>query len=209
MSRLLTIFVTGALCCMTAASVYADRLILIPTGRTLTPGFKAELAARSDEKAYWVHVGVSRVEIEGARFQDFGTDDVDVISAQLEIIPETTFTPGLALGARDIGDSTTSENSLYGGRAFYLAVSKGIPITGGVPFLFTDVKVHGGVGTDSLSGLFIGIEGTLPMGLRIAAEYDTEDVNYAVMYGVIPALQVKASSMKGDIYYGASFTTQF
>ncbi len=201
------------LCCLFAGSVAADRLILAPTGDTLTTGgIKAEFAANSDigdAKAYWVNVGISRVEVEGARFAGFSADDIDSISAQIAALPETSFTPAVALGVRDISDETDVAGALYGGRAFYLAASKGIPVTGGVPFLFQDVKLHGGVGTGSLSGVFFGIEGKLPMGVRLAGEYDTEDFNAAASYSIVPALQIRLSSIKSDIYYGALFSTSF
>ncbi len=75
--------------------------------------------------------------------------------------------------------------------------------------LLDDMKVHGGVGTGGLSGAFFGIEGRIPMGLRVAAEYDTEDFNWAASYSLIPSVKLKVSSMKGDIYYGAAFASPF
>ena len=214
MSRTLVLMIAVVvLCSMVAGSAVADRLILIPTGKTLTTGgIKAEFATSPDgdnAKVYWVNVGVSRLELEGARFQDFGPEDVDVISAQIAVVPETSFTPAIALGVRDISDETGAEGALYGGRSFYLAASKSVPVTGGVPLLFQDVKIHGGIGTESLSGIFFGIEGTLPAGIRLAGEYDTEDFNFAASYGVVQAVKVRVSSIKGDIYYGALFSTSF
>ncbi|MHB0997938.1 MAG: hypothetical protein ACYC27_01725 [Armatimonadota bacterium] len=206
--------VLAIIMCSLINSVSADRLILTPTGRTLsTGGIKAEYAARTDGdgKAYWINFGISRLEIEGARFQDFNGDNSkdDVISAQIGIIPETTFTPALALGVRDIADETDGSNGLYEGRSLYVAASKKIPITGGVPFLFQDVSIHGGIGTNSLKGVFFGVEGTLPMGLRINGEYDTDDFNFAAEYSVIPTVKAKVSWIKGDIFYGANFSTSF
>ena len=205
--------IVGVTWCLAAGSSVADRLILIPTGTTLTTGgIKGEFAAsseRNDAKAYWVNVGMSRFEVEGARFQDFGADDVDAVGVQVSVLPETTFTPAIALGVRDISDETGGKGVLYDGQSFYLAVSKAIPVTGGVPILFKDMKMHGGVGTGSLGGIFFGVEGTLPIGIRLAGEYDTDDFNLAASYSIIPALRVRASSIKRDFYYGVAFATSF
>lgn len=191
----------------------ADRLILIPTGKTLsTGGIKAEYLSKFDDegKAYLANIGIMRLEIEAAKFQDFAVgDDPISIGAQISILPETTFTPSLAVGVRDVGNETSQLNSLYGGRSYYVAASKRVPITGGIPLLFQDVTLHGGFGTDSLSGVFFGIEGTLPMGIRINGEYDTEDVNVALQYQIIPTIKADIALIKGDLYYGALFSTSF
>lgn len=191
----------------------AENLILIPTGKTLsTGGVQAEYLSKfgEDGKVYFANIGISRLEIQAAKFQDFSNgDDPTAISAQISVLPETTFTPALAIGIRDISNETTSYNSLYGKRSYYIAASKKVPIVGGIPLLFQDVSLHGGIGTDSLSGVFFGIEGVLPMGLHLNAEYDTDDVNVALSYKVIPTLKADVSYIKGDMYYGAMFSTSF
>lgn len=204
------IALAGAMVLLAAASASANRLIIIPTGSTFSSGgIKGEYAKRSDggAKAYWVNVGVSRLEVEWAGFREFGPKNEDAFSAQLSVLPETTFMPAVAVGVRDIGDSTNRSNGLYDGRSFYLAATKGIPITGGIPLLFHDVKLHGGVGTGSLSGVFFGAEAQVPFGLRLAGEYDTEKFNFQLSYSIIPALRATISSIEGDIYYGAYFQT--
>ncbi len=199
--------------CIAVGLANADRLVLIPTGSTLsTGGIKAEYATGSEAgggDVYWVNLGLSRFEVEGTRFQGFGPDDVDAFGVQASVIPETSFTPAIALGMRDIADETEGKGVLYEGQSLYLVLSKSTPVTGGVPLLLDDMKVHGGVGTGGLSGAFFGIEGRIPMGLRVAAEYDTEDFNWAASYSLIPSVKLKVSSMKGDIYYGAAFSSPF
>ena len=202
-------FAVILLCCLVAGAVSADRLILTPTGQTLGTGIKAEYAASSDGdvKAYWIHLGLSKIELEGARFQDFAPDDIDVVSAQIQVVPETSFTPGVAFGIRDIADESDGMGGLYDGQTIYVASSKAVPVTGGIPAVFQDMKVHGGFGMGgSLSGLFFGVSGKLPMGLNLMGEYDTDDWNFALQYNVVPTLKIQASSIKGDIYYGALFS---
>ena len=199
--------------CMVVSYASADRLLLIPTGTTLgTGGVKVQAAISTENdsaKAFWANLGISKLEIEGARFQDFGAEDFDTISAQVSVLPETTITPAVALGVRDISDETKDSGALYNGQSIYLAVSKGVPVTGGIPGIFQDVKIHGGIGTGSLSGLFFGLQGTLPMGLQVMGEYDTENFNLGVAYNIAPMLKIQAESLKGDFYYGATFSTSF
>ncbi|MGB9586780.1 MAG: hypothetical protein ACPL7O_01235 [Armatimonadota bacterium] len=213
MFRVFVLLVIASLLCGVLSTLaVADRLILIPTGKTLSTGsIKAEYAANSDGdgKIYWVNLGVSRLEVEGARFQDFTPDTEDALSAQVSVLPETTFTPAIGVGMRDIGDETNDKGVPYDGQSLYLAVSKTIPVTGGVPLLFQDVVLHGGIGTNALSGVFFGVEGTLPMGIRVMGEYDTNDFNFALSYNLIPTLNARLSSIKGDIYYGALFSVSF
>lgn len=212
MSRLVGILTVLCIVCLLAGSAGASRLILIPTAEGLgTAGVQAEYAARSDGdgKAMWVNLGVSRFELEGARFEDFEDDSVDAISLQADVLPETSFTPAVAIGTRDIGDDTSGKGTLYDGRSFYAVASKSVPITGGIPVLFQDVKLHGGIGTGSLSGIFFGVEGTLPFGLRLEGEYDTEDFNFALSYKIIPTLQARVSDIKGDVYWGGAFSLTF
>lgn len=191
----------------------ADRLILIPEGTTLsTGGVKGEVLARTDGdgEMYAANIGFSRFEIEGVSFQNFNnSDDATAISAQVSILPQTSFTPAIAFGIRDIGNDSDGKNSLYGGRGYYLAVSKKLVAPDVIKSGFKDVSLHCGVGADSIKGVFFGIEGALPMGLRLAAEYDSENVNAEISYNIIPAIKIDAASIKGDMYYGAAFSTRF
>jgi len=191
----------------------ADRLVTIPTGDTLTTGgIRAEVQSRFDAskgQSYWVNLGLPHIEIEGARFQDYNGRSDDSLSIQASVLPETMFSPGISLGLRDVADNTRNSNMPYQGRAAYLAVSKSIPLTGGIPLLLHDVKVHGGVGTGSLKGLFFGAEGTLPLGLRAKAEYDSSRMNFEAAYFIVPKVKVDAALIKGDMYYGGAFSTAF
>jgi hypothetical protein len=200
-------------CCVLAASVSADRLILIPEGTTLTTGqIKGEFdagATNSGGNAYWVNLGVTRLEIEGAWFKGFSAHDTDAVSAQISVLPETSFTPAIALGIRDIGDKTESADSLYDGRSLYVAASKGLSLSSrGLPFL-SDLKVHAGIGTGSLSGIFFGAEAAVSGRWHLAAEYDTHNVNLAAMYNIAPVAQLRVEEIQNDMYFGAVLSTAF
>ena len=195
--------------CLIAGASFADRLILIPTGNTLGTGVKAEYATRSntsDGHGLWINIGLPNVELEGAWFENAFSETPNAVSVQLTVIPQTSFTPGIAIGARDISNNTNGTGALYDGRAYYLVLSKTIDESSGIPILLTDVKFHAGVGTGSLNGIFLGAEATLGMGLTLGAEYDSDNVNYTASYKVLPMFRVKASSIHGDMYYGGIFS---
>lgn len=211
--RLILASAIGVLLCVIVGGASADRLVLTPTGSTLsTGGIKGEYAnnADGDGVIYWANIGVSRFEIEGARFQDFSPDETDVVGIQAAVVPETSFTPALAIGVRNISDETGGLPEPYDERTLYAVITKSLPASGGVPGLISDLSVSGGVGTGGLSGFFFGVEGNvLPLGLRAAVEYDTEDWNWAVSYGIVSVLRAKVYSIKDDIYYGASLSIGF
>ncbi len=207
MIKISAVFVSSVLLCGLAAGfASADRLILIPEGTTLgTGGLKAEYVKRADNDstAVWASVGVSRIELEGSWFKGFGAGDLNAVSAQVAVLPETSFTPAVALGMRDMGNNTDNSHGFYDGSALYIAASKGVAI--GTPAL-SDLKVHIGAGTGSLRGVFFGAETTVGGKLQIAAEYDTDKFNFSAAYPVAPMFKLKALSVRGDFYYGAQFS---
>ena len=208
MTRILTkLFAIVLFCCCLGGAVSADRLIIIPEGTTLTTGAaRVEYAGRQSAQAYWAAVGILRLEVEGAWFKGFGAGNVNALSAQVGVLPETSFTPAIGLGVRDIGDKTDDQTALYGGRSFYLAASKSVPLSGGQAML-QELKVHVGIGTGSLKGVFFGAETTLPGKVQLAGEYDTETFNFAATYSVVPVVKLRVSSIGGDPYFGALLTT--
>lgn len=204
MTRILTkLFAIVLFCCCLGGAVSADRLIIIPEGTTLTTGAaRVEYAGRQSAQAYWAAVGILRLEVEGAWFKGFGAGNANALSAQVSVLPETSFTPAVALGVRDMGDKTDDQTALYGGRSFYVAASKSVPLAGGEAML-QELKVHVGIGTGSLKGVFFGAETTLPGKVQLAGEYDTRNFNFAATYFVAPVVRLRVSSIGGDPYYGA------
>ena len=185
-----------------ASGAAADRLILIPTGATLGTGeFRAEYAASGGQNATWAATGVMRLEVEGAWFSGFAPSSDDAWSAQIAILPETSFTPALGVGVRDIGDGSDKSTGLYDGRSLYAAATKEIEL-GEVTTFVQDLKITAGIGTGSLNGIFFGADAGIAERLRLAAEYDTKDINLAATYGLAPLVNVRVSSIHGDVYYG-------
>lgn len=193
----------------TTVSVSADRLITIPTGTTVADGIKLECASRSvsgDGKAYWGTVGFSQVEIEMSRFANFGGQSAKCFGAQVGVLPETSFTPAIALGVRDLENNTKGKGMPYDGRAFFFVGSKSVPFDGGI--LLDEVCIHAGIGAGSLGGVFFGAEGRISPRLWLAVEYDTENLNLSAVYNIISALRIGVSYLKGDTYFRAAFSAK-
>jgi hypothetical protein len=190
--RLLGIL-TLALC---AGSARADRLIWIPTagvGR-----IQGEYMAEADGKrgVLTAQAGFRQFELLGRLYKDFEDKDRTEIGGQYVVLPEGFATPGVAVGVWDVGDNGPR------GRRFFGVVSKSLEPINWLPFL-SGVKVHGGIGSNQLSGLFFGAEAGIPLGLRLYAEYDSNDWNAGLSWSPLPLLSLKAESWDGDFFVGA------
>jgi len=207
---LLAVLITAAALC--ASQAFGDRLILTPTGNLLDQGeVRAEaafgspdaptglLTAGASERVYWANIGMGRIEIEGARFEPEGGESLDILSAEVAVLPETLVTPAIGLGVRDITEETTD------GRGYYVAITKTVPLTDVVPFFLHDVKVHAGYGVDGLNGAFGGVQVGLPLKLTLYAEHDSENFNAALSWNIVPLVGLKVYSLDGEVFYGASF----
>ena len=210
---------------LAAVPVLADRIIFAPTGTVLGGGeIKAEAAAGNAEgfdRVYWLGLGLQRLELNAFRLQDRGSrstapagraaagssrfdigselvgeDSLDVVNAEIGVLPETTLTPGIGVGVWDITNETKD------GIGYFVAVSKALPLTRGIPSPIRDVRVHAGVGVGGIEGFFGGAEATILLGLRLYAEYFEGDFNFAVGWKVLPAVQLKAYLLGGDPFVG-------
>jgi hypothetical protein len=193
--------------CLVVSPASAGRLLLIPTADIL--GF-TQISAQAviipngnNRAAYWIDAGVfPRTEAELALFQGAGSGPAPV-SAEYQLIPESTATAAFSLGVRDITNTTLGSGALYGGNAFYAVASKQIPTGDLLPLGVSDVRAHVGAGTGSLSGLFAGVEGKIPLGLHLAAEYDTHSVNVGAWFNIFSMVDLGVSSLHSDLYYSA------
>jgi hypothetical protein len=203
---------------LAAAPVSADRIILAPTGNVLAPGVvKAEGAVNPDDtssRIYWVGMGMQRFELNATRFQisdstlpETGSliDQItagkttDVIGLEFSLMPETSLTPGFGVGVWDFTGKTSF------GKGYYLAMSKSVPLLKELPLPIHDVQVHAGYGINGIDGLFGGAQASLPLGIKLYAEYFQEDINYAVGWNPAPTLQLKFQSIDGEAFYGLQF----
>ena len=205
----LTICITAIMLVgLSALPVCADRVILAPTGTTLASGeIRAEAAidtTDSNTRIYWVGIGLQRLEIGATRFENgneiAGPGDTNVLTAEISILPDTTLTPGVGVGAWDISSETPD------GAGYYLALTKVLPFSKDLPSPIRDIRLHAGVGSGAIAGFFAGAEASLPFGLRVAADYFREDFNFSLGWKALPGLQIKAYLLNGESHYGLQFS---
>ncbi len=195
--------------------------------------------SNDNAKVYWLGIGMQKVEVNITRFDIKASDgsgdggdggdggasgyglksnkmagalvgdvlaggeSLNLVNAAMSVLPETTLTPGIGIGVWDLADDSPS------GRGYYLAISKGIPLTSSLPSPISDVKVHAGYGTHGMKGLFAGAEASLPMGFRLATEYFQKKLNFSASWGMIPTLNLKVIYMDSEPFYGIQFNSPF
>jgi hypothetical protein len=182
-----------------------DRVILTPTATPLlekeSSGEVMQTFSEGNQTALWANTGLDRLELEGAYFHQ--TDkDAFALSAETPILPETFATPALAVGVRDITNSTHDVRGLgYGGRAYYLALSKSYPSTVQRSF-FRDLSVTGGIGSGSLRGLFGSITAQMPLGFEGSFEYDGSQANVRVALPISRNSRLEYTRLGDDGFIG-------
>lgn len=178
----------------------ADRLILIPTGQTLTTGqvrAEAAFSPSNDEGKYmWLATGLMQVELSVLRHELPSGENDNEYGAQWNFLPETSLTPGIAFGVQDI--ASESEEGVAG----YVVASKHLPISAFNPFV-NDLEVTAGIGAGGIRGPFFGAEAHLPLNFFIQGEYDSHDFNAAFGWQPVSMFRLKAYTIRDDAYFGA------
>jgi len=206
-SALLVIVLTALACLACARPALCDRVLLSPTGATLFEGqWSAEALhsfAGDQATGAWASVGLSRVELEAAYFHA-GNHDAAAVGLETPLLPETFATPALAVGVRDIFNTTRDVRTVgYGGRAFYAALTKSVT-TGGP---FQDVKVSAGVGAGSIHGLFASVTATLPLRLQGSFEYDGSRANLRIALPVGRIARLEYARVGPRDFFGLSLSS--
>jgi hypothetical protein len=182
----------------------ADKLILIPTADMSRIQAEYSRSTSSDDlEVITAQLGFGRgFELLGRRYQNVpGGDDATEIGGELQLLPEGLVTPGLAAGVWDI-----SGNSPRGRRAF-LVLTKTLPLVDWLPFPVKNVKFHAGVGTGSLSVVFLGAQASIPLGLTLAAEFDSSRTNFGLWWSPVPILRLKAERAEGHTFLGVQLVS--
>lgn len=181
---------------LSAGAAHADRLIWIPTAGISR--LQGEYMAEADGKRGVLtgQIGFQQFELLARHYKDFEDRDRAEVGGQYQVLPEGFVTPGVALGVWDVADDGPR------GRRFFGVVSKSLQPINWLPF-FSEVKVHAGIGSNQLSGLFLGGQAGIGMGLRLYLEYDTEDFNAGLAWSPLPIVSLKAESWGGDFFIGA------
>jgi hypothetical protein len=89
----------------------------------------------------------------------------------------------------------------------YIVVSKGLPMQGANRFA---PRLHLGVGSGRLDGVFAGLSGKLTSQLQLMVEYDTNDVNFGLQYAAAQGLRLNAGLVGGNnLGLGMSYNVGF
>jgi hypothetical protein len=198
-----SIHVVIMLCLCWTSALWANPLLLAPTGTTLTTGqFRVEAAlspANKQGKYFWFATGFMQFEASLIRENDVVGENTNIFGAQWCFLPETFITPAVSFGVRDIGLQTKE------GMAGYLAVTKHVATEGVVPVL-KEFSATLGLGAGGLRGPFAGFEAKFAAGFFVEGEYDTQNLNGAVGWQPISMVRIKAYSIRHDTYFGLELT---
>jgi hypothetical protein len=140
------------------------------------------------------------LELGVAGFRYDRQDNKNYVNAKFSLAPETVFTPGLAIGIEDIGNTDK--------RSVYAVASKALPF---------GFRMHLGTGSGRYNGVFAGLEKTLnPVRVitgnntfpatTLIAEYDGKHMNYGARMSITPGLKLDAGWRNHNGYVGMSYT---
>jgi hypothetical protein len=189
------------------ASARADRNVLAPRGLVASPGLlRLEyLTHRSDSRSSlgWATFGLPiedlGLEMEFERL-DLSRRKRETVSLQYTLTGNafSDIAPAVSVGVRD------SLNRGREGRAFYLSMTKTFGLSLAQDRILRDLKAHAGYGSRRLGGLWIGVQGKFRPGFTVHAEYLARRLNASVSWPVSGPLELRAYSLDGNLFYGAS-----
>ena len=88
-------------------------------------------------------------------------------------------------------------------------LSQALDTTGAGVAVIRGVRVHAGLGTGDLSGVFLGANLKLPAGLSLVGELHRGDLNAGLWWSPLRIVRVKAESWDGDLFFGAQVNAPF
>jgi hypothetical protein len=177
----------------------ADKLIWIPTAGISHLG-QVEYMTEADGKRGVLtgQVGLAKqFELLVRHYRNFSPSDKTEVGGQFTILPEGFATPGIAIGVWDVANDGPRGRRVFG------VISKSLPVVNKLPVGFHDIKVHAGIGSNQLSGIFLGGEAGFPFGFGVLAEYDSRHVNAGLSWSPISLIRLKAESWGGKVFVGA------
>ena len=179
---------------------FANPLLLIPTGTTLSTGqYRAEAALSPNNdhgKYFWLGTGFRQCEVNVIRVDSRLGRDENLIDVQCSFLPETFLTPAVAFGATDVASQSAE------GIGVYIVITRHLPIGESSPLL-KDFALTAGVGIAGIRGPFFGFEAKLPGSFFAEGEYDSQDLNAAVGWEPMPYFRIKAYTIRSEVYFGA------
>ena len=195
--KLYRLFCVAALA-LCANAARADRLIWIPTAAAgrLQIEYMTRVGGSQGVLTGQVSLG-KQFELLARHYRNFENEDRTEVGGEFVVLPEGIVTPGVAVGVWDVADDGPR------GRRFFGVVTKSVPVINKLPLGIHDIKVHAGIGSNSLSGIFLGGQIGFPFGFRLYAEYDARNVNAGLSWSPLSPLRLKVESWDGDVFVGA------
>lgn len=191
----------------TCSRAHADRLVLGPSGLIVVPlSLKAEYAlmgSNSRNNLGWLAVGLPEqlhgVELEAERFE-LGGQRRETLSVQYSLTGNafSDLAPSISVGVRDLLNRGRERQSIF------LAATKTFKLSQQQEHLLRDWKLNVGYGTSRLGGAFIGVQGRFTLGFVASAEYVARRVNASLAFPVAKFFSLKAYTLDGDLFYGAT-----
>jgi hypothetical protein len=132
---------------------------------------------------------------------DFGDTEV-LINLKYRLLPESERAPGIAIGVVDIADEFDVDPSIY------LVVSKALG-TASAGSKGLQIRGHLGIGDGIYDTIFGGVDIVLSPQALLLVEYDSDDFNFGVRFGVSQEVRIDVSLLDGDFGAGISFNAAF
>lgn len=183
----------------------ADRILLAPQAETLAPNtvkwdFSLSPYRRNESYLWLQYASPVGIELELQRLELLGDFKKRyAFNIQYPLISDLGNTPAVSVGVRDLL-STGREH-----QALYLCVGKSLGLSDRQARVFQELKLEAGVGSGRMNGLFVGALARLRSGLQFQAEVFRQKPNVGLSLPLVRNLQVKISSLDGDVFYGLSY----
>lgn len=138
------------------------------------------------------------LEIGAALVSPDHGDSEGIINAKYALLNETAAVPGVAIGFSDLTDQIDSTP--------YIVASKSFQVAG----LTWAPRLHVGVGSGKLDGLFFGASAPVNDQLQLMAEYDTDNLNFGLQYAATNTMRLHLGLIDGDnLSLGMSYNVGF
>ncbi|MBM3493108.1 MAG: hypothetical protein FJX72_02115 [Armatimonadetes bacterium] len=190
-------------------AAFGDRLVLAPTGRIVAPGdAAAAMLWRVNDRGSrgWLTLGVPKddlgLELEVEHMAAPGYDRA-TLGAQYSIISEAftnNLAPALSVGVRDL------PNRGLPGRAWYISLSKTIGLSEAQEKWLGSVRLHGGYGSHSMGGAYIGCSARVADRLDVMAEVLNRRINTGARLHIAGPLSAQVHSHDGIGHVGFGLT---
>jgi hypothetical protein len=191
-----------ALLALCGGKASADRIVLAPSGTTLSENsIKTEVMLGPYKTDYtWLSTSsADGIEMEFSRFES-ANDPKKRWAAGLQYpLPTLQNLPSFVLGIQDITCTGTQH------AAVYLAGSQKIPLSSNQKRFVRRLTLSTGLGSGTIGGAFVSLGAGLPRRVFLDAEIYRRRANFSAGFVTLKNLRVKAECIGGNMYYGASY----